>query len=46
MGIISDKKFERRKEQENPTNPTADTSRNTNKFDIDEPTIKDQQNKK
>lgn len=47
MGIIKDnRKFERDVEQENPTNPTGDINANTNKFDIDEKTIKDQQNKK
>ncbi|MDC6406861.1 MULTISPECIES: hypothetical protein [Maribacter] len=47
MGIIKDKrKFKRTKEQENPTNPTGNTRIDTNKFDIDEKTIKDQQNKK
>ena len=47
MGIIKDnKKFKRKTEQENPTNPTGNTDVDTNKFDIDEKTIKDQQNKK
>lgn len=47
MGIIKDRrKFKRTKEQENPTNPTGNTNIDTNKFDIDEKTIKDQQNKK
>lgn len=47
MGIIKDKrKFKRKEEQENPTNPTGNTKIDTNKFDIDEKTIKDQQNKK
>tara|TARA_R100001369_G_scaffold92876_1_gene140767 strand:+ start:1705 stop:1833 length:129 start_codon:yes stop_codon:yes gene_type:complete len=40
------KKFERKEEQKNPTNPTGDTNQETNKVDIDEKTIKDQQNKK
>ncbi|MDC7996087.1 hypothetical protein [Altibacter sp. HG106] len=40
------KKFERKKEQKNPTNPTGNTNQKTNKFDIDEKTIKKQQNKK
>ena len=40
------KKFERKEEQKNPTNPTGDTNQETNKLDIDEKTIKDQQNKK
>jgi len=47
MGIIKDnKKFNRKVEQENPTNPTGNTKVDTNKFDIDEQTIKNQQNKK
>lgn len=41
-----DKKFERKKEQTNPTNPTGNTNIKTNKVDFDEKTIKDQQNKK
>lgn len=46
MGIIEDKKkFKRKKEQTNPTNLTANVNQETNKFDIDERTIKDQQNK-
>ncbi|MGS2727184.1 hypothetical protein ACU8DI_11300 [Psychroserpens sp. BH13MA-6] len=46
MGIIKDKrKFERTKEQKNPTNPTGNINQKTNKFDIDEATIKKQQNK-
>ncbi|MFD2607442.1 hypothetical protein ACFSSG_18225 [Euzebyella marina] len=46
MGIIEDKKFRRKKEQSNPTNPTGNTRIDTNKFDFDEKTIKNQQNKK
>jgi len=47
MGIIKDnKKFKRKVEQNNPTNPTGNTSINTNDFDIDKETIKNQQNKK
>jgi hypothetical protein len=47
MGIIKDKrKFKRKVEQNNPTNPTGNTNIDTNKFDIDEKTIKDQKNKK
>tara|TARA_R110001632_G_scaffold84909_3_gene186902 strand:- start:1514 stop:1657 length:144 start_codon:yes stop_codon:yes gene_type:complete len=47
MGIIEDKKkFKRTKEQTFPTNPTGNTNQKTNQFDIDEPTIKKQQNKK
>jgi len=45
MGIIADKKLKRTKEQTNPTNPTGNTKRETNDFDIDEKTIKNQQNK-
>jgi hypothetical protein len=45
--MIEDKrKFKRKKEQSNPANPTANTNITTNTFDIDEETIKDQQNKK
>lgn len=46
MGNIDDKRLKRKVEQKNPTNPTGNTNVETNKFDIDEPTIKDQQNKK
>ncbi|MGB5435564.1 MAG: hypothetical protein WBM98_06720 [Maribacter sp.] len=47
MGIIKDnKKFKRKVEQTNPTNPTGNTGIDTNTFDIDEMTIKKQQNKK
>ncbi|NJB35951.1 MULTISPECIES: hypothetical protein [Flavobacteriaceae] len=46
MGIIEDKKkFKRRVEQTNPTNPTGNTNIKTNDFDIDEDTVKKQQNK-
>ncbi|GGG52341.1 hypothetical protein GCM10011414_22400 [Croceivirga lutea] len=46
MGIIKDKKkFDRKVEQTNPTNPSGNTSINTNKFDIEKDTIKKQQNK-
>mgnify|MGYP006896882022 CR=1 FL=1 len=41
-----EKKFERKEEQKNPTNPTGDRNQKTNKFDTDEKTIKKQQNKK
>ena len=40
------KKFERKEKQKNPTNPTGKPNQDTNKVDIDEKTIKDQQNKK
>ncbi|CDF80477.1 hypothetical protein ACJOV8_002005 [Formosa sp. 3Alg 14/1] len=47
MGIIKDKKkFTPKSEQSNPTNPTANTNQDTNTFDIDKKTIKDQQSKK
>lgn len=47
MGIIEDKKkFKRSKDQSNPTNPKKNTNEKTNDFDIDEKTIKNQQNKK
>ncbi|GAL66196.1 hypothetical protein [Jejuia pallidilutea] len=46
MGFIKDKKkFERIKTQTNPTNPNGNTNIDTNDFDIDEKTIKDQQSK-
>ena len=47
MGVIDDKrKFKRKVEQSNPTNPTGNTRIDTNTFDIDEKNIKSQQNKK
>ena len=47
MGIIEDKKkFKTTKKQTNPTNPTGNVNQETNDFDIDDKTIKDQQNKK
>ncbi|MGJ8658933.1 MAG: hypothetical protein ACSHWV_03705 [Cellulophaga fucicola] len=46
MGIIDDKRLKRKRKQTNPTNPTGNTNIDTNKFDIDSETIKDQQNKK
>lgn len=46
MGIIEDKKkFKRKVEQTNPTNPTGNTNIKTKDFDIDEDTVKKQQNK-
>ena len=39
------RKFKRKVKQSNPTNPTGNTNIDTNKFDIDEKTIKKQQNK-
>lgn len=47
MGVTEDKKkFKTTKTQTNPTNPTGNTNIETNKFDIDESTIKEQQKKK
>ena len=47
MGIIKDKKkFERSKEQNNPIDPNIDINNHKKTFDIDEETIKKQQNKK
>ena len=47
MGRIEDnRKFKRRIVQKNPTNPTGNTNIETNKFDIDEKTIRKQQKKK
>jgi hypothetical protein len=47
MGIIEDKKkFKPTKKQNNPTNPTGNTNIKINTFNIDEETIKKQQNKK
>lgn len=40
------KKFERKTEQKTPTNPDGKGKDDTNKVDIDEKTIKKQQNKK
>lgn len=40
------KKFERKTEQTTPTNPTGNRDKQTNEVDIDEKTIKKQQNKK
>lgn len=47
MGIIKDKKkFERTKEPNNPIDTTIHIDKQNNTFDIDEKTIKKQQNKK
>ncbi len=47
MGNISDKrKFKPKVNQTNPTNPTGNTNLESNKFDIEKSTIKEQQNKK
>ncbi|MDR5591039.1 hypothetical protein [Christiangramia sp. SM2212] len=44
-GPIEDKHKGRTKDQKNPTNPTGNRNEKTNEVDIDETTIKDQQNK-
>ncbi len=41
-----ERKFERKVEQNTPSNPTGNTNIKTNDFDIDKSTIKKQQNKK
>ena len=41
-----DRKFERKVEQTNPTNPTGNVNQNTNDFDIDADTIREQKSKK
>ena len=47
MGIIKDKKkFERSKEQNNPIDTNIDIGKQKNTFDINEKTIKKQQNNK
>ncbi|WP_186987803.1 hypothetical protein [Constantimarinum furrinae] len=46
MATEDKRKFKRKTEQTHPTNPTANTNQNTNDFDIDSKTIKEQQNKK
>jgi len=47
MGMINDKKkFKRNVKQSNPTNPTGNTNIETNTFDIEKETIKEQQNKR
>jgi hypothetical protein len=46
MGIMNDKrKFKRKVEQSDPTNPSGNTNVDTNTFDINEDTIRDQKNK-
>lgn len=45
MNIKDKRKFKRKTKQDNPTNPTGNTNIKTNTFDIDEETIKKQQNK-
>ncbi len=47
MGVIKDRKLKKTsQDQHNPTNPTGNTNIDTNKFDIDDRTIKSQQNKR
>ncbi len=46
MGIIDDKRLKRKVKQNNPTNPTGNINIDNNKFDIEEKTIKKQQNNK
>lgn len=47
MGTIKDKKkFKRKEEQQDPTNPKRNNTSETNDFNIDSTTIKDKQNKK
>ncbi len=41
-----ERKFERKTEQNTPTNPNPKTKKDTNAFDVDKKTIKKQQNKK
>lgn len=41
-----ERKFERKIEQKNPTNPTGNINQVTNKVDFNEKTIRKQQNKK
>ena len=45
-GPIKDNHKTRKTEQKNPTQPSGKRNESTNKVDIDEATIKDQQNKK
>ena len=45
-GPIEDNHKSRKTEQTNPTQPSGNRNETTNKVDIDEKTIKDQQNKK
>jgi hypothetical protein len=47
MGKIeNNRKFTRKVEQTNPTNPTGNTNLETNDFDYDQNSIKKQQKKK
>ena len=46
MGILEDiRKFERRNEQNKPGNPLGENKNESNQFDIDKKTIKDQKTK-
>ncbi|MUH34594.1 hypothetical protein D9O36_01965 [Zobellia amurskyensis] len=46
MANTNDKrKFKRKREQVNPTNPTGNVNQETNEFNIEEDTIRNQQNK-
>ncbi|ADF51178.1 MULTISPECIES: hypothetical protein [Zunongwangia] len=45
-GPIEDNRRTRKTDQKNPTQPSGNRNESTNKVDIDEKTIKDQQNKK
>lgn len=44
--MTDNRKFKRRKHQYNPTNPTGNTHIDTNTFDIEKDTIREQQNKR
>ncbi len=47
MGIFEDKrKFKRKEEQSNPTNPNGNTNIKTNDFSIREDSIREQQKKR
>lgn len=47
MGVTEDKrKFKRKVEQSNPTNPTGGTDTTNKEFDIDKKTIDENQSKK
>ena len=47
MGVFKNKrKFKRKVEQSNPTNPTGNINIETNTFDIEKDSIREQQNKK
>ncbi|WP_262713835.1 hypothetical protein [Pareuzebyella sediminis] len=42
---MNDKRFKRKKEQHDPTNPTGNTKIRNDKFDINDRTINEQRNK-